>query len=110
MLTASDQKLLQELKCRLQAVAKDRLQHCIVYGSRAKGLAGPDSDLDVLVIVTNLTPDLEEALQEAAYQVMWDHDFQPIISLSVISAEHFAHYQAQGFSFYQRVAQEGIAL
>jgi hypothetical protein len=49
-------------------------------------------------------------LQEAAYQVMWDHDFSPIIALKVFDAHHFLDYQKRGFSFYRKVVQEGISL
>ena len=110
MLTGSDQKISQELKRRLQEVAADRLQAILVYSSRAWGKAGPDSDLDVAVIIQGLTPDLEAALYEAAYEVMWEHDFTPLISLKVFDALNFSAYQEQGFSFYRKVAQEGIPL
>jgi predicted nucleotidyltransferase len=102
--------LVQALKKRLTAVAGDGLQAIIVYGSRAWGRPEPDSDLDVAVLVQDRTPQLEEALLEAAYQVMWDYDFTPLISLQVFDAGSFATYQEQGFSFYQKVAEEGIVL
>ncbi len=102
--------IVGELKRRLQEAAGERLQAVIAYGSRAWGEAGPDSDLDVAAIVQDCTPELEAALQESAYQVMWDHDFTPIIALKVFDAASFAAYQEKGFSFYKKVSQEGIAL
>jgi len=102
--------LVQALKKRLTAVAGDGLQAIIVYGSRAWGRPESDSDLDVAVLVQDRTPQLEEALLEAAYQVMWNHEFTPLISLKVFDAGSFATYQEQGFSFYRKVAEEGIVL
>jgi predicted nucleotidyltransferase len=96
------------LKGRLQEVAGDRLQAVIAYGSRVWGHPTPESDLDVAAIIRDLTPEMEEALQEAAYQVMWDHDFYPLISLKVFDADSFSSFQERGFSFYRKVAQEGI--
>jgi len=110
MLAESDRLLIEELKRRLQEMAPDRIQSVIVYGSRVWGQPGPDSDLDVAVIVRGLTPELEEALHEAAYRVMWDHDFAPLISLKVFEAAKFATLQEKGFSFYRKVVQEGIPL
>ncbi len=49
-------------------------------------------------------------MHESAYQVMWDHDFTPILSLKVFDADNFAAYQKKGFSFYRKVAREAIAL
>jgi predicted nucleotidyltransferase len=108
MLTQSDRLLIQELKRRLQEVAADRLQAVIVYGSRVSGKAGPDSDLDIAVIIRDLTPKIEAALHDAAYEVMWDHNFSPLISLKVFDAGNFAAFQDKGFSFYRKVAREGI--
>lgn len=110
MLTKSDRHLTQELKRRLLEVAADRLGAVMAYGSRVWGTAGPDSDLDVAVLIRGLTPELEAALHEAAYQVMWDHDFIPMISLKVFEAENFATFQEKGFSFYRKLAREGITL
>jgi predicted nucleotidyltransferase len=102
--------LVQALKKRLTAVAGDGLQAIIVYGSRAWGRPESDSDLDVAALVQDRTPQLEEALLDAAYQVMWDHDFTPLISLKVFDAASFATYQEKGFSFYRKMAEEGIIL
>ena len=104
------QDLVHTLKKRLGEVAGEQLQAVILYGSRAWGHPDPDSDLDVAAIVRDCTPQLEGALLEAAYQIMWDHDFTPLISLKVFDAGNFAAYREKGFSFYRKVAEEGIAL
>lgn len=104
------QLLAHTLKKRLTEVAGEKLQAVIIYGSRVWGHPDPDSDLDVAAIVRDCTPQLEGALLEAAYQVMWDHDFTPLISLKVFDAGSFAAYREKGFSFYRKVAEEGIAL
>jgi predicted nucleotidyltransferase len=104
------QLLVNTLKKRLQEVAGENLQAAIVYGSRAWGHPDPDSDLDVAAIVRDCTPQLEVDLLEAAYQVMWDHDFTPLISLQVFDAGRFAAYREKGFTFYRKVAEEGITL
>lgn len=109
-LLSTHQGLVHTLKKRLAEVAGEQLQAVIIYGSRVWGHPDPDSDLDVAAIVRDCTPQLEGALLEAAYQVMWDHDFTPLISLKVFDAGSFAAYREKGFSFYRKVAEEGIAL
>jgi predicted nucleotidyltransferase len=109
-LLPAHQIMVNTLRKRLAEVAGEQLQAAIIYGSRAWGHPDPDSDLDVAAIVRDCTPQLEEALLEAAYQVMWDHDFSPLISLKVFDAGSFAAYREKGFSFYRKVAEEGIAL
>ena len=109
-LLPTHQVLVNTLKKRLAEVAGEQLQAVIIYGSRAWGHPDPDSDLDVAAIVRDCTPQLEGALLEAAYQVMWDHDFTPLISLKVFDSGSFAAYLEKGFSFYRKVAEEGIPL
>ena len=42
---------LEDAKRRLEAVYGDRLDRVILYGSRARGDARPDSDVDLLVVL-----------------------------------------------------------
>ncbi len=110
MLSQTEEKIVQDLKLRLEEIAESRLQSIIVYGSRVWGQSDTESDLDVAAIIRDSDPELEAALLEAAYQVMWDCDFTILISLHVIDSHSFAAYLKKGFSFYRKVAQEGIVL
>ena len=42
---------LAEAKAHLQALYGDRLDHIVLYGSRARGDARPESDVDLLVVL-----------------------------------------------------------
>ena len=48
MLTESDRQIAEELRARL--LAQGRMRRIILYGSRARGTASPESDFDVLVV------------------------------------------------------------
>jgi uncharacterized protein len=50
MLTESDQKTAEELRARLLAHREGRVRRIILYGSRARGTASPESDFDLLVV------------------------------------------------------------
>ena len=108
MMTEADRAVAVELKERLISAAGERIRKIIIYGSRARGDAEPDSDLDVAVIVDRLSDELEEVLDEAAYEVMWDRDFSPVISLLVFEDERFEEAYREGYSFYRNVVHEGV--
>jgi len=70
-----DRELVLEFKNRLTQDVVKTVKTLIVFGSRAKGEATEDSDLDLVALVDEFTPQLEAQLEDVAYQVMWDHDF-----------------------------------
>ncbi|SNB47991.1 nucleotidyltransferase domain-containing protein [Geobacter sp. DSM 9736] len=103
-----DKKIIEDLKRRLPPEVLGHIRQMIMFGSRARGDAAEDSDLDLLAVVDEKTPELEQALDDAAYSVMWDFDFRPTISLKVIPERRFQRGIAAGFSFYRNVVREGI--
>ncbi|MBI4746155.1 MAG: nucleotidyltransferase domain-containing protein [Deltaproteobacteria bacterium] len=109
-MTEQDNALMLEFKQRLSQDTRRHLRKLIVFGSRATGQATEDSDLDVVALVDDRSPEIESQLDETAYRVMWEHDFRPIISLKVFSEAQFNAALNQGFSFYKHVAREGISV
>jgi predicted nucleotidyltransferase len=105
-----DRQIVMELKQRLPAEVKTHLARLILYGSRARGEAAEDSDLDLIALVDDKTPEIEAQMEEVAYRVMWDHDFKPIISLKVFAEDRFRNAARKGYSFYRNVEREGIEL
>jgi uncharacterized protein len=105
-----DRDMVQEIKRRLPEEVRRRVERFIVFGSRARGDARVDADLDLIALVDKKTPEIEKVLGDAAYEVMWDHDFNPIISLKVFSMSRFEKAVARGLSFYKNVDTQGIAV
>jgi len=105
-----DRALVVEFKSKLPDDLKAHLRNLIVFGSRAKGEASQDSDLDVVVLVDEKTDEIEKRLENIAYQVMWDHDFNPIISLKVLTESRFSDALSKGYSFYRHIETEGVAV
>jgi uncharacterized protein len=108
MVAERDKVLLMEFKNRLSCDLALHVKRTIVFGSRVRGEAAEDSDLDVIVLVDAKNPALEERLEDIAYQVMWDHDFKPVISLKVIEEAQYLSALRKGFSFYVHIDQEGV--
>lgn len=109
-MTDHDTKLALELRDRLIKAGGKAVLRVIVFGSRAKGTAREDSDLDIAVIVHRKSDQLLERLDDAAYQFMWDHDFLPIISLKIFNKINYDQAFNKGFSFYRQLEAEGVEI
>ncbi len=105
-----DRAIVLELKRRLSVDLQKHVKKIILYGSRAKGVDAEDSDLDLVALVDEKTPEIESALDDLAYGIMWDYDFKPVISLKVFSEARFRDSTEKGMSFYRRVEKEGISI
>lgn len=105
-----DRALMLDFKGRLPKETEWHLKRLMVFGSRVRGNASEDSDLDAVALVDEKTFEIERKLEDVAYQVMWDHDFKPIISLKVFAESQFNNALKNGFSFYKYVEKEGISL
>lgn len=105
-----DKELILEFKSRLPLDLKRHLRKLIVFGSRVRGEASEDSDLDIIVLMDEKAPEIEKKLEDIAYQVMWDYDFRPIISLKVFSESQFYNAINKGYSFYRNIEKEGVSV
>jgi predicted nucleotidyltransferase len=72
MLTEIDRRIVREFQRRLAAVAP--VLDLRVFGSRARGDAAPDSDLDVFVELEEATPELRQRISEVAWEVGFEMD------------------------------------
>ena len=64
-MTATHDPILTRFRAALSELYGDRLAHVVLYGSRARGDARPDSDYDVAVFLKSL-PDRWQELRRLA--------------------------------------------
>ncbi len=105
-----DKEIVLEFKRRFTDDIRTLVTKLITFGSRARGEATEDSDLDIVVLVTTKTPDIERKMEDIAYRVMWHYDFKPMIALKVFAESQFNDASTRGFSFYMHVQEEGISV
>jgi predicted nucleotidyltransferase len=71
-MTSPEAEVLHQLKAKLQG--RLSLSRLVLFGSRARGDADPDSDLDVLVMLNSLVDrEAEDYVNDCAWEVGLGH-------------------------------------
>lgn len=71
-MNATDLEIARELRRRLAIGVQ--IEDFRVFGSRVRGEATPDSDLDIYLVVTELTSALRRWIDEIAWEVGFEKD------------------------------------
>jgi len=87
MLSTTDRSVATTFKRRLQGISP--VLDMRVYGSRARGDAAPDSDLDIYIEMESVTPQLRRQISEVAWEVGLEMD--RVISTLVVTSEQLEH-------------------
>jgi predicted nucleotidyltransferase len=84
-----DDQILKRLRSELKGVFGERLEKVVLYGSRARGDAAPDSDYDVAVFLKEYTDRFEEFDRIVPIQVDILDATGAVISPLVFRAEDY---------------------
>ena len=71
---ATTDPVLRKFRAALDEVYGERIERIVLYGSRARGDARPDSDYDVAVFLTDLTDRWDEIdrIVEIETDILWE--------------------------------------
>ena len=97
--------LLKKLKNELIQIYGERLDHIILYGSRARGDARDDSDIDILIVLID-DFNYSEMLRLSSHltaSLSLEHDV--VISRAFVSKKEFKNRQTP---FLMNVRREGM--
>jgi predicted nucleotidyltransferase len=105
-MTMSDEEILDKIRYTVKKNAPDA--RVVLYGSRARGDARPDSDWDILVVVDKEQTDIAD-YKRIAYP-LYDLGCESDASISV-SLYTKNDWKRRSFTlFYKNVEAEGIVL
>ncbi len=97
--------MLARIKARLQDVYGDRLRGVVLYGSEARGEATPESDIDILVLLTGpvaLGKELRTIIN-ALYPLQLEMD--RVLEAFPVDEADYLHGE---YAWYREAQKEGI--
>ena len=103
-----EEKILSELKKGLADLLGERMKAVTLFGSRARGDYDHESDIDVAVIVRDLTRELKNRIFEKVAEIELEH-LTPI-SLLVFSEEEFDRLKRRERRIALDIEREGVRL
>ena len=101
-------KALTKFRDRVVEKLGDRINAIIVYGSVARGEAGEESDIDVLIVGRD--KEIRSRVSEISYEVDYENSFETFIAPVYYTKEEIEHRIKVGSPFIYEVWKDGVVL
>ena len=105
-LTDEEQAWLDAYREALNKQHPEAVQEILIYGSKARGQAHADSDLDVLLIVKNDAAELKRDLRWIGYLLAAKTDVLP--SILAYTEDEWESRRRSGSTFRKAVERDGV--
>ena len=102
--------LLQQYVFEIKKIYGSHLQEVILYGSYARGDFGPDSDVDIMILLDISDFDLKKYSRELSYMT-YDFNMDNNLDIKPIAKnqQHFEKW-VENYPFYSNIQREGVVL
>ena len=107
-LTDKERQAATDFADRVRQQFGDQVVSVLVFGSRARGEAEPDSDMDLLVIMSDAGPKIRRAIRYLAVEVWQKYGIY--LSTRVWSRAHWGKLEELQTLLYRNICKDGISL
>jgi uncharacterized protein len=99
-----DRRIAREFRQRLAEITP--IRDLLVFGSRARGGAPPDSDMDVFIELEEVTPELHQRISEIAWEVGFERE--RVITTIVATRDDLEHGPLGASPLMLNIEREGV--
>ena len=107
-LSIQEEMAIQQFMLELKKRFVDEINYIILFGSKVRGDALADSDIDLLIVMLSDSWGVRNQISQIASRVSLK--FNLLLSPHVVSVETWQEMTKAPLSFYKNVFQEGIPL
>lgn len=104
--TVGKELILKKFESEIKAHLGSRFKKIILFGSKARGDDSPESDYDCLAVVDEVTPEVREAIDELAGELLFEHN--AVFSIFPVAEKVFQNRRFD--PFLNSIRKEGIVL
>jgi len=104
MMEKRDRVLVDKFAARVRAHFPDAI--IWVFGSRARGNAQPDSDLDILIVLDKVNARIDRIIRDIAWEIGFENEC--VISTVLLEREEFEHGPMSESTLVANVLHEGV--
>jgi predicted nucleotidyltransferase len=108
VMSEQENSILIEFKRRIEKRYPGEIARIMIYGSKARGDATEESDIDVLVVSRFDDWKKADAIRAIGYSL--DIEIGSKLSIQVLPEKHLDHLRAEGFQFIENVDREGVLI
>lgn len=105
-LKENEKKALLKLKNVL--LERYNLLNYRLYGSKVKGINTPGSDIDLMIELAEITPEIEKEIDEIVFEV--NLEFNCLISVVLFSEKEIKHGPLSESPLYKVIQREGVSI
>jgi predicted nucleotidyltransferase len=107
-LEVSTEEVLKELRKRVEGQLGDRLVRMVLFGSRARRDFDIESDIDIAMIVRDLSRELKHQILDSVAEIEMKY-FTPL-SVHILSESEFERLKKRERRFALDIEREGVPL
>jgi len=107
-LTEQELKVVESFKRKVQELHPGQLVGLTVFGSKARGDATMESDVDLLAVIRSEDWRLGDQIRDLGYDL--EEEYGVVLSIQVISQSRHDGLKAAGSQFFNAVEAEGLVV